>query len=254
MKPQSKIHCLFHLMVIIAALSFGQAAQAVPVAPGDTVLLSGTSAAENPDLAGVVVRDTLIPFQVRDRLRNVLIEGMLQDRVVRSDNTGKLIFAPRLRDLSMPIGAGTAWIVGLRADGYSGVLTDIDFSLTGLGDVGPNSVSRSSGSGDQLFFLYDPNLIVPPDEGRFLLSVTNASEFDTSGTVTIAAQNDFGAEVFSTTLSNTAAPVAPPVATKPPELKVLHFAGALDATGKKQITFAGAKQRIDVLIQVFTTL
>jgi uncharacterized repeat protein (TIGR01451 family) len=48
-----------------------------------------------------------------------------------------------------------------------------------------------------------------------------------------------------------AAPVARPVATKPPELKVLHFAGALDATGKKQITFAGAKQRIDVLIQVF---
>jgi hypothetical protein len=205
-----KTRFLFFLITIIAVLSNMQLARAVAVAAGETVLLGGTSVAQNPDLAGVVVRDELIPFQIRDRSRRVLIEGRLQDRVVRSNNTEKLIFAPRLRDLRLP--DGTAWIMGLRAEGYSEVSTDVDFSLTSLGDVGPNSVTRSRGSGDQLYFRYDPNLIVPPDEGKFLLTVTNASEFDTSGAITIAAQNDFGAEVFSTTLSRTAAPVAPPLA------------------------------------------
>ncbi len=157
----------------------------------------------NKDLGGVVQRDVLIPFQIKDNLGTIILEGNVQDRVVRSTNTNKLIFAPRLRDLSSP--DGTSWIIALRLEGFSVYTTDIDFRTDGMGDIGANKVSRHS-SGNTLDFKYDPNLIEPPKEAEFLSVITNAPEFCTNGTISIYAQNDFGASVFSTTLENTASP------------------------------------------------
>lgn len=94
----------------------------------------------------------------------------------------------------------------MRLEGFSGYTTDINFRIDGLGDIGSNEVSRSVGSGNELDFKYDPNLIEPPKEAKFLSVITNAPEFCTNGNITIYAQNDFGASVFSTTLKNTASP------------------------------------------------
>jgi len=180
-------------------------AEAVIVNPGDVVPLAGTTVVANPDLAGPVETDPLRPFEIFDNTGNLILSGNLQDRVSRSNNTGTLIFEPRLRDLNNH-GSG-AFITGLRVQGYGGVTTDIDFRLDGVGDVGPNDVSRSAGSGDLLMFRYNPNLIDPPQEAYFLSILTNESSFAPLGTITILSQNDFGANVFSTTLTATNGPV-----------------------------------------------
>jgi len=186
-----------------------QTSVAVSVIPGSTVALGGTTSAANPDLAGVVIRDQLIPFQITNSLGTVILTGNVQDRVTRSNNTGNLIFAPRLRDLSNPAGT-TAWIMGFEMQGFDGFSTNIDYRTDGLGNIGPNDVARDL-SGFSLGYRYDPSLIVPPDEGYFLSVLTDATNFDLSGRFVIYAQNDFGADVFSTTLLNVSAPSAVPV-------------------------------------------
>jgi len=204
MKIYLKKCSLLQTIVFITAFSMMPSLYAVEVQPGGVAQISGTTHAQNNDLGGGVQRDSLIPFQIKDNLGNIILEGKVQDRVVRSRNTNKLIFAPRLRDLSSP--NGTSWVSAVRLEGFGGYTTDIDFRTDGSGDIGSNEVSRSTGSGDKLDFKYDPNLIEPPKEAKFLSVITNAQEFCTNGTITIYAQNDFGASVFSTTLENTASP------------------------------------------------
>ncbi len=184
------------------------ASYAVSVVPGSTVALSGTTFATNPDLGGVVIRDQLIPFQVTDTLGTVILTGNVQDRVVRSTNTGNLIFSPRLRDLTNP--TGSAWVMSFRMNGFDSFTTDIDYSTDGLGSVGPNDVNRDV-TGSTLTYGYDPALIVPPNEGYFLSVLTDATAFDLSGQFTIFVQNDFGASVFSTGLQGVSAPSTVPV-------------------------------------------
>ena len=182
---------------------------AVSVTPGMTTNLTGTTALAEPDLVGTVIRDQLLPFQIADNLGNVLVQGNVQDRVVRSTNTGELIFAPRLRDLSNP--SSVAWISGFSMSDYSGFSTDINYHLDGLGDVGPNAVTRSAATGADLYYRFDPNLIVPNDESYFLSVFTDAENYDLSGLFTIYAQNDFGAGFYSTTIEGVAAPSPVPL-------------------------------------------
>jgi hypothetical protein len=192
----------------LTCLAIIKSSLAVSVLPGNSSMLTGTTFAANPDLGGIVIRDALIPFQIADNLGNIILQGNVQDRVVQSNNTGELIFAPRLRDLSNP--TGVAWVTGFRMSDYTGYSTDIDFRLDGLGDIGANQVTRSA-AGDNLFYRYDPNIIVPVDEGYFLSVMTDAENYDLSGMFTIYAQNDFGASVFSTRLDSVSAPSTVPV-------------------------------------------
>lgn len=64
------------------------------MSPGETIALSGTTAAARPELGGSVVRDQLLPFQIKDANDRVILEGKVQDRVARSSQLGTLIFAP----------------------------------------------------------------------------------------------------------------------------------------------------------------
>ncbi len=207
----SALRKLAQLTLLTSTIVLSGLTHAVTVLPGDTAALSGTTVAANPDLRGTVIRDVLIPFQIFDNLSNLIVSGNIQDRVVRSTNTGELIFAPRLRDFdtSLP----DAWVSGISVTGYDGFATDIDFRTDGMGNVGPNHVDRSAGVGDSLFFGYDPNIITPNfgDEGYFLSTFTDATAFDLTGSITIFAQNDFGADVFSAILPETAAPSAVPI-------------------------------------------
>ncbi len=180
------------------------ASRAAVVAPGSTVPLSGTTFAANPDLGGTVLSDALLPFEIRDSVGSVLIRGTVQDRVVRSTNTGTLIFAPRLRDLTAP--SGDAWVMHLRVTGYDGVATDVEYRTDGPGQIGPDGVTRSGGAGDQLDFRHDPSIILPPDAPHSLSILTDAGNFGPRGSITISAQNDFGGSVFQTTLQGTHAP------------------------------------------------
>lgn len=208
MKTYHILRILLQAMIGLFAISLVHYAHAVKVPPGGIVFLGGTTSAANPDLAGVVLKDDLIPFQIKDKLGNIVLEGNVQDRVVRSDNTGKLIFAPRLRDLKT--GIRGLWIPHLRLEGYSGFSTNINYRVDGLGDVGPNEVSRSAGTGSELLFRYEPDRIVPPDEALFLSVLTDAPAFCQNGKITIYAQSLLNPIVYSTTLENTVSPAVSP--------------------------------------------
>lgn len=192
---------VLHLFFLYPLLS-----QATDVISGVSIPLNGTTSAANPDLGGVVQRDTLIPFQILDGTGSVLVSGNVQDKVVKSTNLSNLIFSPRLRDIT---GVPGSKITSLTIEGYANTTTDIEYRTDGLGNTGPNTVNRSAGTGDSLFFTFDPSIINPPNESRFLSILTNSSQFFLTGKITVFAQ-DQNNNIFSTVLNKTASPTAPP--------------------------------------------
>lgn len=189
------------------ALVFGvlpRIGAAVVVAPGTVHPLSGTTSAANPNLAGVVQSDPLIPFEIVDAAGTVVIRGKLQDRVVLSNNLGTLVFAPRLRELEST--DESAAIIAMRVTGHDGVSTDIDFRTDGLGDVGPSFVSRSSGGGDVLTFRFDSPAISPPEESLFTSILTDAEHFARTGSTTIVAHVRATGKTHSVKIERTNAP------------------------------------------------
>jgi hypothetical protein len=197
--------CKKQLLFITAIVAFFlvQNISAVELLPGNKISLEGTSFSVNSNLGGSVVRDQLIPFEIKNNSGLIILAGKVQDRVVRSTNTEQLIFAPRLRDLTSP--NGDSWISSIRIEGYGNVATDVDFRSDGSGDVAPNNVRRDD-LDYSILFNYNPNIISPPKTGKFLSLTTNVVDFCTHGSITITAQNDFGSNFFTTTLENTASP------------------------------------------------
>lgn len=195
-------------LLSLASLALGitvawSAAFALPLAPGGAVTPVGTGPTVDPNLGGPVVSDSLLPFQVEDADGNVIVEGVLQDRVIRSDNLGTLIFAPRLRDTT-----GSGVIVGLVDRGFAGFSTDADYSITSIGNVAPDEISRSA-DGDALTFEYEPSVIDPPEAALAPNVLTDATDFAAVGTTTIFARDVAGALYF-VTLENTNTPVPEP--------------------------------------------
>jgi|GEM_PF-1981985 len=181
--------------------------------PGGTVTPSGVRFSNCPDVGGGVIRDALIDFEVRhSSLDTVLLTGRLQDRVVRN-SSGNLVYSPRLRDLESP--NGTAWIDEVVFTGFEGMTLRADYRVDGLGQVAPNTISRSS-NGDTITVSHGNSLIVPPEEQRFIQFLSTETDFDLTGTVRITVRNDFGAGAFTTTIQGTAARPTPPPPALPP--------------------------------------
>lgn len=200
--PNRLFTITLHAAVFILATS---SANAGPLVPGGFTSLFGTTSAANPDLAGTVQDDSSRPFEIRDDFDNLIITGRIQDRVSRSDNTGELIFAPRLRDL---IGVGGVVITQLRIDGYGLFSTNVEYRTDGSGDVGPGTAVRSF-DGDALRFHYDQNPILPPDESHFLSIQTDAIDFAPVGSAVITAQQ-IGGGTFTVKIEGINVPVPEP--------------------------------------------
>src|SRR2546423_15056565 len=60
--------------------------------PGGSVAVAGTTAAARPELAGVAIRDALLPFTITSASGGTIFKGTLQDRVVRENQAGTLDF------------------------------------------------------------------------------------------------------------------------------------------------------------------
>jgi parallel beta-helix repeat protein len=173
---------------------------AVPLLPGDTVALAAGSSGP-----GVVKRDALLPFEIRDRLDQLVISGAVQDRVAKLDATGYLSFEPRLRNLVVGPAGASYYIVGLKLTGYDDTTTDVGFASSGSGTVGPTTASRDI-SGDEVTFQYASGALVPPTESRFCHTVTNAPAFHLAGKITITARHAVTLRTVSTVIEGTAAP------------------------------------------------
>ncbi len=89
----------------------------MPLAPGVTVPLAGTTSAADPRLAGTVIADVNRAFEVYDDIGNLILTGVVQDRVVRSTLTGTLVFVQRIKELD-DFG-NDAWVMGFGVERFS---------------------------------------------------------------------------------------------------------------------------------------
>jgi hypothetical protein len=96
--------------------------------------LPGTSAAVEPDLAGTVVRDKLMPFAIAGA--STPVSGTLQVRVVRNA-AGKLAFYWKINNSAESKGAVTS----LSLTGFPKQPYDGNWRKDGLGVIPPSSVA-----------------------------------------------------------------------------------------------------------------
>lgn len=119
---------------LLAGLAVAAPVLAVPT--GTTAFdlpLPGTTAAAEPDLAGTVISDKLVPFTIASA--SAPVSGTLQVRVVRNA-AGKLAFYWKINNSAASTGAVDA----LSFTGFPKQAYDANWRKDGLGTVAPSSV------------------------------------------------------------------------------------------------------------------
>lgn len=192
---------LFAPLAALALAATAGQALAVPLSPGGSVTLPGSAGPP-----GTVVRDTIVPFQVRNSFGLIVLQGEVQDRVIRTAS-GALSFQPRIRNVSGPSAFGISRVVREGMDDFT---TDVDWHTPGLGSSAPSSCSRS-GDGDMLDYSFSFAPIFPGGDSRFFRSQTDADQFDLSGQMTIQLESG---------LSTTIVVSAPVIDTTPPNVSI----------------------------------
>ncbi len=194
--------------VLLAGTVLGTSAEAALIAPGSSTLLSGTTVAAQPALAGTVLQDVLEPFTINLGAGSS-VNGYVQDRVVRETGSGTLDFYYRLFNGIDPCGCtlSSQGSIGVSGrSGFSGVTTDVNYRTDGLGTVAPSGASRTANGSDILFgFLSNP--VVPGESSLFYFVKTNATAYNDLGTGTLIGFNASGG--FGQTQFATFEPVAP---------------------------------------------
>jgi hypothetical protein len=150
---------------------FGAAAQAVILPPGSTAALPGITVAADPDLAGVVLVDDLVPFSFAANGGKIF--GSVQVRVVRSTIDNTLDFYWRVFNNAESSGVIGSFRIG---DFFSSVY-DANWRIDGLGDVAPVSATHFGGAFESFVNFNFGNLLAPGHSSRFLLLDTTATEF-----------------------------------------------------------------------------
>lgn len=174
------------LFVATASLFTGSANASVVLAPGGApVALPGASVAIEGDLAGVVVRDDLIPFRITNAAGALLFEAKLQNRLVRSARTGLLHFYYRIRDTRPGLNGIVRSVMTKSFDSSSTILAD--WRRDGLGIVNPIQGQRSPALGEILKFNFDTvsNVLVGGRDSRFFFVKTKDQSYNANGKTTI---------------------------------------------------------------------
>jgi hypothetical protein len=168
-----------HLAIVATALALllvtpaSHAGRATPLVEGQTVSLGGTTAETRPELAGVVVQDRLIDFEIRDAAGELIFKGRLQDRVVRSKVNGALTFALFIRD-TQPDLPGV--ITTVTRGNFANVSTDVEYRVDGLGQIGPKQADRDADGGD-ITFRFEEGRLHAGNTSRFFFILTDATEY-----------------------------------------------------------------------------
>lgn len=123
----------------------------VPIGAGPIALIGTTSAAE-PELAGIVLLDKLIPFSISNPAGALLFKGELQNRVIKSSSNGFLHFYYSIRNTQADLN-GVVQSLSTKSFALSGSV-HADWRVDGLGDVSPIEVSRSGGTGELIQFRF----------------------------------------------------------------------------------------------------
>lgn len=149
-----------------------------PLPPNTLIHTSGITVADNPNLAGTVVVDELIPYRYQGRLPPPLgggtyvNSGTIQSRVVQTAD-GTLDFYWRV----MSDGTSARPVQGIAVVPF-GTLSNvflIDYRTDGLGDVPLDVVARNN---DTAYVYQFQNMNLPPGQSsNFFFAETTATTF-----------------------------------------------------------------------------
>lgn len=200
--------------------------KAVLISAGESSMLAGTTLLENPDLAGSILFDDTesdlryISFPLR------FIGGQVRNRVVRSSNTGNLVFTPRF-EYPFNISLDNYLVDRIEYFGFGDFVTDLNYLTDMAGDRGPNLASRSADGETLIFDFLFPivvgNLVGEPQEtSRFISIATDATDYRLDGRILIHGRHpDFASETFTLSYAN----IAVPVDVNEPGAFILTFIG-----------------------------
>lgn len=180
----------------IAFLSLISDSWAVLLNKASWVSLKGTTLAARKELAGRVLKDNIMDFEIRGADGNLVFKGKLQDRVVKSKTTGKLHFYLYIRNTQSGLPGA---ILTVHRKDFANFRTDVDYRLDGLGDIGPVGAIRSGNAGEEITFVFSPGKAEHPEwgdkpvhsgsESKFFFVITDATQYNHNGMTTIYAGN-----------------------------------------------------------------
>lgn len=186
------------LLASAALLAVTCYAQAVTLVPGTPVNLPGTTAAAEPQLAGLILADEVVPFSFStDR---GTISGTVQSRVVRSDLDGTLDFYWRVINDASSVGALGSFRIGK----FDAPEFNANWRSDGLGNVAPDKaylfVAPTPGYVNFYFNSASSNAtLAPGSESYFLLMDTSATKYAKTAIYDVAIGDQSRAsDLFST--------------------------------------------------------
>ncbi len=175
-------------------------------------LLTGTTVAAEPHLAGLIVEDRFDAFSFSGA--NGVVSGSVQSRVVRSSVDGTLDFYWRvISDANSSDDIGSFRLGQIFTDEYR-----VNWRLDGTGDVSPTSAYRFSGAQSSAFnFNFNhldatgaPDGLSAGQTSYFMFLDTDATSYDFSGVMDVADMNHTHISGIFSTFAPTAATVPEP--------------------------------------------
>lgn len=167
--------------VVIVACGSIVNADVVDLSPSDSdVALSGIMNTQLSELIGTVQSDILQDFTIFTQGKgigddeNVLYQGTLMTRVVRSNETGLLHFNYRLMNADPQF---SGMISRIELNAFQGFQTRVEYrdEITAPGDEGPVDASRSA-DGDVLTFDFGA-LLDPGESSRYFFAMVDTDVF-----------------------------------------------------------------------------
>ncbi len=149
----------FSKVFVAAALSLSAlSAHAALLNPGDTLPLPGTTVVVEPQLAGTVLVDELIPFSFSAGIGLGNITGEVQQRIVRSSVDGTLDFYWRVTNDPNSAAA----IGSFRLGNFVSPEYNANWRIDSIGVRAPDSATRFLGSFDSYVnFTFSSNGLLP---------------------------------------------------------------------------------------------
>lgn len=172
---------LFTVTVALCATN----AEAVLLNPGDNLPLPGTTVAAEPQLAGTVLVDEIIPFSFSAGTGLGDITGHVQQRVVQSSVDGTIDFYWRvINDANSAASIGS-----FRVGNFDSPEYNANWRSDGVGTIAPGSAHRFTGvDSSSVNFLFGSNAatsgsdLAPGQESRFFFFDTTATGYAKTAT------------------------------------------------------------------------
>lgn len=187
------------ILLILLAIGFPAVSQAVLLTGAGVTdfSINGTTSAEKPTLAGLIIEDLLTPFSISGA--GETLSGQIQNRVVRSVD-GTLDFYWRI----LP-DAGSGDISAFRVDGFEGFMLDADWRPDGLGEVAPTTARYFGDGTGAVNFLFEQGEVggngttAPYTTSNFFYLDTAALDYDMTGRFDLlCAPDGCISEIYST--------------------------------------------------------